>query len=195
MNTQLLHKNIAIGAVFLLVTMASAVAAVTISTFGTNIQPADLQGSWTSSYNSATSVLTDNDGPGNGFSDYTGPVISNITGATLLQLTASLSTNPNSTFQITLEDNSIRFARANFAWASFSNTPTAVSSSLSLDSGFNPASIIGWNLYTGGIGSPISATFLDLSAVAIPEPSASELVLFATLMASCLAFRQSLGKY
>ena len=155
-------------------------AATTISNFGTNIQPADLQGNWTTGYNSSTSTVTSNDGPGNGISDFTGPTIGNVTGDTALSLTAAVSVNPNSSFQLILEDNNGNDATANFNWASFGTSATTVLSPLTTPAGFNGADVIGWELFTGGIGSPLTTTFSSLSAV--PEPSTPGLLIFASLL-------------
>ena len=152
--------------------ITSLSAQVLISNFGANIVSGDLTGSWIGNYNSGTSTISANDGPGSGIQDFTGPAIGNVSGLPLLRLVANVATNPATNFSIRLYDADGDFVVAAYNWTSFVGGAT-VDSALSVNGLFNPATVSGWELVAGGLGSGLGVTFTNLSAVtAVPEPSA-----------------------
>jgi hypothetical protein len=149
-------------------------AVVVISNFESNVVTTDLLGAWTTAYTTSTSTVNSTDTAGNGISDYSSVSIRNLTGLTQLTLTASVAvTNPGSNFSIVLEDSTGKQASATFNWSSFSTSFTAVSATLTYDSGFNRSGVIGWNLLTGGIGDALNVQFKQLIATSASPVAAT----------------------
>lgn len=166
-------KAITVTVIALFAVVSSTHAAVLLSNFGTDILTDDLQGGWYGHYTSATSTVTAYDSAGAGISHF--PVTGwNLTGLNKLSLTASVTANPLSTFSIILEDSAGKQVTSDFYWSSFGASPTTIISTLNTAPvGFNFNDVIGWYLYTDGTsGNAITVTFSDLTATAVPEPSA-----------------------
>lgn len=171
----------------LVVSGLSSQAATLITTFGTQ---ALSSGGWT--YNSGTSTITGVEAGGAllyNSSSLSLDLSSETSDVGLLQLnlTGLVPTKPFGVFNITLTDSEGVEARWDFDWSSFSSSSsTLTANNAGAGSGFNLASIVDWNLNSGGSDDSINATFTRLEA--IPEPSSASLVLLGAV--SLVALRR-----
>lgn len=171
----------------LVVSGLSSQAATLITTFGTQARSS---GGWT--YNSGTSTITGVEAGGAllyNSSSLSLDLSSETSDVGLLQLnlTGLVPTKPFGVFNITLTDSEGVEARWDFDWSSFSSSSsTLTANNAGAGSGFNLASIVDWNLNSGGSDDSINATFTRLEA--IPEPSSASLVLLGAV--SLVALRR-----
>lgn len=163
-------------------------ASISLSTFGTSVEP-DLL-----TYNGATSTITGTEVSGgllypSTFAPVNLTLLDNYNSnpANLrLNLTGLRSAPTTGNFSVTLEGGSGKFVTTLFDWASFttsSSTVTVAVNSGGAMPGFEWNNIIGWTWDSGGSGAAINATFTELTATAVPEPST-----YALLALSGLAF-------
>lgn len=164
-----------------LFTLAPGQASTVLTTFGTDAATDD---PWT--YNSGTSTITGTQGAGYllyNNNSTTWNLTSVVANVSLLEmsLTGFVTTNPTGAFYITLADSAGKEAKWTFGWSDFgTSTPTTVVKALdTAQSGFNLASIVNWNLASGGSGTAVNATFTNLTAV--PEPSTGALMMIGAV--------------
>jgi len=168
-------KKYSIIAISLMAT-ALSVSAVTISSFGSALEAADLTGNWAGDYVAGTSTLSGVTDFGGAIQDFTSIGSIDISGATSLYLTAFASTNPGTDFVIRLYDSAFDDTlTATFDWDSFSSGSTTVAATLVVENvagGFDNI-IGGWELNPGGSvvsPNPLAVQFTSLATV-VPEPS------------------------
>lgn len=143
--------------------ICSASSAAVITSFGSD---AEKDGAW--SWNSGTSTLSGTEVTGDTL--YGVPYSGNFGDFSAISITANATTAPLAGFTFLLEDTEGRLAIAQFFWLDFVGGNT-VSSVVQFDAGFDKSAIGGWQLASGGSGSPINVVLT--SASAIPEPSAA----------------------
>jgi len=143
-------------------------------------------------FSTSTRAITGTQVVGLLFNDGTGPWNLNSLAPKAADLRVSLTgfvtTSPGGGFSLSLEDSAGAVVAAQFSWASFATTSTAVTATFSGSqlSAFNTASIANWNLVSGANGNSINATFTALSldgasVVAVPEPSVASLFALGTV--------------
>ena len=160
-------KKLAIALSLLASTLACQ--AQLITTFGSS---AENGGSW--NYNPGTSTISGTEGFGDLL--YGRPENASIlTGNTYISLTGSATTAPAGVFYVTLEDIDGNIATATFLWSSFTGGLQTVQAALSYTT-FDFTEVTFWNLVSGASLQTVNASFSQVSAVAVPEPSAFLLV-------------------
>jgi hypothetical protein len=157
-------KLATLAALSSLASVASA-ALVPISTFGSS---AFVDEGWV--YNSATSSLSGQEGLGNLI--YGSPLQIDYTGITAISLTANVTAGsaPANGFTFLLLDAQDDSVTAVFDWSQFVGGAT-IEASLSANPAFNFDNVVGWNLVGGSSNSNIAVSLVNVSGVAIPEPS------------------------
>lgn len=161
-------KKLAI--VFGLILSALACQAQLITTFGTSAE----NGGFTWNYDSSTSTISGTEGFGDLL--YGSPENASLLGGNIyISLTGSATVIPAGSFNVTLEDSLGNIATATFLWSSFASGPQTIQAALSYTT-FNFEEVAFWNLVSGASLQPVNASFSQMSAVAVPEPSAFVLV-------------------
>jgi hypothetical protein len=155
-------KSIRLFAAFVLLACAAGLQAQTLTTFGNT---ATNGGSWT--YTPATSTISGTEGPGDLI--FGTPLTSSIGANRYLQLTGNATTAPAGSFTITLEDNASHFASVHYAWTDFTGGAT-LAHPIEFTT-FNFTNITAWSLDSGSSLQAVNASFSQMMAVAVPEPS------------------------
>lgn len=167
-------------AVLVFASVACSVSAqIQITGFGTGDFTVDSSTLAITSQTATAIALSTNDQSGT-FAGYFGATLGertvDITGqSSRLALTATVTTNPASNFNLTLFDSSLNTHAYQGNWASFlvGAATTAVLNEVAGQSGpFDFGAVVGFDLGFGGTGSPIVVTLDNLSTSAIPEPGA-----------------------
>lgn len=160
-------KKTLLTLLFATLSSSSLFSAQLITSFGTDADPGVSGWSW----NSGTSTLSGTEGSGDVL--YASNVFDyNVTDYTQISIVASATTAPTSGFQFWLLDAEDDKATATFDWASFVAGPQTVSANLVFDLNFNKASVINWNLVSGGAGTAINVVLTSATATTpVPEPS------------------------
>lgn len=163
---------------FLFVSLSFSQAQI-ITNFGTNAQNG---GAWT--YNSGSSTITGTESLGDLL--FGGTSFLNYSGAIQFSLTATATTAPTGSFNLSLEDNTGKVASASFFWSDFTGGAT-VNAPILFQSGFALNNVVGWSLDSGGSGQAINVTLSSASAV-IPEPTT--MALFAASLTAVMVLRR-----
>ncbi|MBU3665139.1 MAG: PEP-CTERM sorting domain-containing protein [Chthoniobacterales bacterium] len=174
-------------AVLLAASHVQAVTSINLSLFGSSVTSDGF------TYNPTTSTLTGLDAPGallypDPWTSVNLTTLDNYTGPSSLRLNLTgLATAPTSGgFSITLEGGSGKYLATTFNWNSFSSNSSTVTLPVNFAAapvGFQWTNIVGWTFDSGGSGNAINATFTELTATAVPEPST-----YALLGMSALGF-------
>lgn len=155
-------KTIIPSLLILLISCSHGLRAQLITNFGPE---ASVDFGW--SWNPGTSTLSGTEGAGDVL--YGETLSANFVGASMITITANVTSAPNAGFSFALVDDTEKLLVATFDWLDFAGGATVSSPISYADAGFNYAGVTGWNLISGGSNSPISATLI--SAAVIPEPS------------------------
>lgn len=118
-------------------------------------------GGW--SYNATTSVLSGTPGYGAVLSGAT--ALSNFSGASAIQLTASAVSVPSQPFTYVLEDSQGLQAYAAFNWASFNGGTKTIAAPLLAEPFFDSTSVASWQILQGADGLPVNVALLGAGAV------------------------------
>ena len=177
--------TIALACLLLASTNLLAVSSITLSTFGSTVEADQL------TYTPATSTLSGLENPGGvlyptSFSPVNLTTLDNYSGPSTLRLNLTgLATAPTSGgFTITLEGGVGNYVSTTFNWNSFtasSSTVTVAVNTNSIPGGFQWNNIVGWTWDSGGSGNSMNATFTQLTATAVPEPSTYALLAMSAL--------------
>jgi hypothetical protein len=156
-------KKLAIA--FALLASTLACHAQLITSFGFTAE----NGGFTWNYDPNTSTISGTEGFGDLL--YGTPAnASLLEGNTYISLTGSATIAPPGVFYVQLEDSGGNIAVATFLWSSFTGGPQTVQAALDYTS-FDFEDVVFWNLNSGASLQPVNASFSEMSAVAVPEPS------------------------